>query len=612
MDKETIRKLKSIKWTKNSFTLKHIEDNFDFPVITKIAEFRNTKKYSLENPYFYLIGKRFLTKIVAQTIEKGNYVIGKVIEIPTNSSIKFRVTDNFERLSDTVRTFESVEKIAASTMPTVVYLNEQLVFNNTSQSNIFFQRGDEFRIIGPSSENIDEQKKSPPKKFMRSKLRNDAINLKKKKLVMYNTRLQLTINIPYSVKANFTTKSPTDNSRWNNLDLTAGQLINKIDFPCTVIVKNNPNSSNLDQHHIIINTHLKLTGAEKHCFILALGIDNKFIEFQPESHLEFHIPSFLCGFNTEDRNSLDLYDELSCKILKKCNANNSSTNIDTYLQSVQYYEHRDIRKTKPTAVASLLSCRRMDDKHKSTVSVSNKVTELCTQFSRGKCDVSIDQADSDSSHAPQLPPRSNPLKQSKNNKVKRNQTHKPLPPIPTDSSESFSSAPCSVLARSRTFCDSDRHLSQRRSVSVPLYQPPSSNYLNNEDFSINALTLSDNFDCSKIAELEDGFAEKKFKKTFTLQNSFSTKVYQNKLKGNDHILDNVITFEESKNLLPVNTSIDSSEKLNGRRRNENNDQYAKCLKESAFNVSKNSSVPNKKYISHQQVSLYIIQIQIYF
>ena len=43
-------------------------------------------------------------------------------------------------------------------MPTVVYLNEQLVFNNTSQSNIFFQRGDEFRIIGPSSENIDEQK----------------------------------------------------------------------------------------------------------------------------------------------------------------------------------------------------------------------------------------------------------------------------------------------------------------------------------------------------------------------------------------------------------------------------------------------------------------------
>ena len=78
------------------------------------------------------------------------------------------------------------------------------------------------------------------------------------------------------------------------------------------------------------------------------------------------------------------------------------------------------------------------------------------------------------------------------------------------------------------------------------------------------------------------------------------------------IFELLIFIEESKNLLPVNTSIDSSEKLNGRRRNENNDQYAKCLKESAFNVSKNSSVPNKKYISHQQVSLYIIQIQIYF
>ena len=43
-------------------------------------------------------------------------------------------------------------------MPTVVYLTDQLVYNNCNQNNMFFNPGDEFRIIGPSFENKEKQK----------------------------------------------------------------------------------------------------------------------------------------------------------------------------------------------------------------------------------------------------------------------------------------------------------------------------------------------------------------------------------------------------------------------------------------------------------------------
>ena len=33
MDIETITKIKLIRWSTQSFTLKHIEDNYDFPMV---------------------------------------------------------------------------------------------------------------------------------------------------------------------------------------------------------------------------------------------------------------------------------------------------------------------------------------------------------------------------------------------------------------------------------------------------------------------------------------------------------------------------------------------------------------------------------------------------
>jgi len=593
MDTETITKIKLIRWSTQSFTLKHIEDNYDFPMITKMAKSPLTKKYSQENPYIYLIGKRFLTKIIAQTIEKGNYVIGKVIEIPTNSLIKFRVTDEFERSRDTIRTFESVEEIAASNMPTVVYLTDQLVYNNCNQNNMFFNPGDEFRIIGPSFENKEKQKKTTSKKFVRSKTKTDVMNLNKKQLIMYNTRLQLTIKLPFSVKANFTTKSPTDNSRWNSMDLTAGQLINKVDFPCTVIVKNKPNSSNFDQHRIVVNTSFKLTGAEKHCFILALGSDNKFIEFQPESQLEFHLPSFLCEFINEEKNNECLYDELNCKLLKKCKDKSSCTNIDAYLQSVQYYEHRDMRETKPKAVSSLLGFRREEGKLNSTSTFPNKVSDLCTKFSRGKLDLPADQVASDS--APELPPRSNVIKQSKN-KIKRNQTQKPLPPLPSDCSNSFSSQ---SLTRSRTFCDAERHFPEKFSETLPQYQPPSPTDSNTKLYNIDSSKIPEDNATFENLKLKDKFEKQTLKGT--LQNSFSTNVNQNKSEENDHILEDISTFDFNNRSLSESTSINSSEKLNDDRQYKNNDQYTKLLKDETLKSSESLSfVSNIKDTLHQE------------
>jgi len=593
MDIETITKMKLIRWSTQSFTLKHIEDNYDFPMITKMAKSALSKKYSQENPYIYLIGKRFLTKIVAQTIEKGNYVIGKAIEIPTNSLIKFRVTDKFKRSQDTTRTFESVEEIAASNMPTVVYLTDQLVYNHCNQNNIFFNPGDEFKIVGPSFENKDKQKKSTSKMFIRSKTKTDVLNLNENQLVMYNTRLQLTIKLPYSLKAKFTTKSPTDNSRWNSMDLTAGQLINKVDFPCTVIVKNKPNYLNFDQHRIVVNTSFKLTGAEKHCFILALDSDNNFIEFQPESQLEFFLPSFLCEFNNEDKNNVCLYDELNCKILKKCNDKNSSTSIDAYLQSVQYYEHRVMRETKPKAVSSLLGIRREDGKQNNTSSFSNKVSELCTKFSRGKINIPADQVASNS--APELPPRSNVIKQSKN-KIKSNQTQKPLPPLPTDCSNSFTSK---SLTRSRTFCDAERHFPAKFSVSLPQYQPPSPTYSNTKLYYIDDTKIPDDSVTFQNLELKDKFEKQTLKGT--LQNSFSTNIDQNKSEENDHILEEISSFDFDNRSLSESTSINSSEKLNDDRQYKKKDQYAKLLKSETLKSSENLSfVSNIKDTLHQE------------
>ena len=54
------------------------------------------------------------------------------------------------------------------------------------------------------------------------------------------------------------------------MDLTAGQLINKVDFPCTVIVKNKPNYLNFDQHRIVVNTSFKLTGVSLYLVLMVI------------------------------------------------------------------------------------------------------------------------------------------------------------------------------------------------------------------------------------------------------------------------------------------------------------------------------------------------------
>lgn len=424
MDEETIHKLDTLNWSTECFNIEKIEEKFGFPIIAKISS-KSISDYQLSEPVYVLLhGKKCITRLVAQTIETGHYVVGKQIEIPTGCNFIFKISEKFERPGFPVKNFRSVEEIA-SCLPPIVYIQQNLAVcpEGSNEDQIILQTGDEFTVLGHNEEAVKSNRFKPTNHLR-------VLN-KKKVLNVYCKRLNLNISLPYNTRAQFSTRSATEmNFFQRNVDMNACELLNSIDFPCTVVVKQN-RSSSLPYHsnevHLKGGSCLKIIGAERHRFILGLTSSNKFIEFSTSLSF-FHLPTAITNLKmneNEDRKFQALFQE----ICSSPEASNSS--IDSYLQSARVHLPRSIRPTKPRPMASNLIQRLREDQHRSaSVNTTGiRVAKLRSQFT------SESAVNEDSSGGPPLPPRNvtAPLIPASSRRPRN--VEKPLPPVPTSDSE---------------------------------------------------------------------------------------------------------------------------------------------------------------------------------
>uniref|UniRef100_H2Z9Y9 CABIT domain-containing protein n=1 Tax=Ciona savignyi TaxID=51511 RepID=H2Z9Y9_CIOSA len=342
--RDDISATRSLLWSNERATLDEVEEKYGFPQIVKMTS-ETSKIYELPDEEPILIyGRRNLTRTIAHTIEEGDYVMGKQLDISNEFSGSFKLSTDFGRNEVPLKTFSSIQEVAAF-FPSKIYVQELLTIKNEDASGkpstTVLLKGDELTVLNRITMPLPSAKL--PIRFGRSKQFSTQIV---PGLSCHSTRLNTNISLPLTCKGSFATRTPIEvNAFERTREMPLEQLIESVNFPITVKVATNRSRSPKDDFLLRSGMHLKLIGVEDHNIMVGVAPFNRIIELSPSSW-DYYLPSAL---TQPQENELDLnqYKTYLQNAYMASKIQGSATNVDDYCKSVRFHINRSKRPTKP-------------------------------------------------------------------------------------------------------------------------------------------------------------------------------------------------------------------------------------------------------------------------